>query len=178
MTASQHLIERLSVALGDNADVAEIISLLNSVGAPAGAQYLTLAVDAGLPNERVFTLGAGLSAVDGGPGGAYTLSVTGGAQTTQYVALPAQTWNGTSHFAAVTTAAWGADGSFLLPDITTVLDSATFTAKNVDGTWAINVTPFAGQFIDGGGAEVVGGAGLKSAITLTANVAALSWMIS
>lgn len=40
-----------------------------------GASFLTLALDAGLAAERLFTPGAGLGAVDGGANGAYTLGV-------------------------------------------------------------------------------------------------------
>lgn len=46
-------------------------------GAPNNATYLTLTAAAGLTNERVFTPGTGLSIVDGGPGLAYTVNVTG-----------------------------------------------------------------------------------------------------
>lgn len=42
-------------------------------GAPVGAAYLTLAVDATLTNERVLTPGPSLVGTDGGPGAAYTL---------------------------------------------------------------------------------------------------------
>jgi hypothetical protein len=44
-------------------------------GAPTGAQYLVLALDAGLSGERDFTLGFGLGEVDAGANGAYTLSL-------------------------------------------------------------------------------------------------------
>lgn len=43
--------------------------------APSGAQYLALALDAALPNERVFVPAARLSATDGGAGGNYTLDL-------------------------------------------------------------------------------------------------------
>ena len=42
--------------------------------APNTPQFLTLATDSGLSNERVFTPSTGLSAVDGGANGNYTLS--------------------------------------------------------------------------------------------------------
>lgn len=44
-------------------------------GAPTGATYLTLSTDATLTAERVWTPGNGLDAVDGGAGGAYTVTV-------------------------------------------------------------------------------------------------------
>ena len=45
-------------------------------GAPANAQYVTMAVDATLTAERVLTAGAGLGLVDGGAGGAATVSLS------------------------------------------------------------------------------------------------------
>ena len=47
---------------------------LTGGASPVDAQYLTLASNAVLTGERVFTPGTGLSAVDGGAGGAYTLN--------------------------------------------------------------------------------------------------------
>lgn len=44
--------------------------------APAAAQFLTLAADATLTQERVFTPSANFSAVDGGAGAAYTLDLS------------------------------------------------------------------------------------------------------
>lgn len=44
-------------------------------GAPVGASYLTLGTNGTLTSERVLTLDTGLSAVDGGAGGAYTVSL-------------------------------------------------------------------------------------------------------
>jgi hypothetical protein len=44
-------------------------------GAPTNASYLTLGLNAGLTDERVFTPTADLSATDGGAGGLYTLGL-------------------------------------------------------------------------------------------------------
>jgi hypothetical protein len=67
--------------------------------APANAQYLTLATDATLTVERVFTVGAGLTAVDAGAGSTYTitddsatgkaggLTITGGTGTGENLTL-------------------------------------------------------------------------------------------
>jgi hypothetical protein len=44
-------------------------------GAPVNAEYLVLSTDATLTDERVFTAGTGISVVDGGAGGAFTVSV-------------------------------------------------------------------------------------------------------
>jgi hypothetical protein len=48
-----------------------------SSGAPSAAQYLTLATDATLTNERVLTAGTGITATDGGAGSTLTLAVDG-----------------------------------------------------------------------------------------------------
>ena len=45
-------------------------------GAPSSSQYVTLATDAGLSNERVLVAGTGLTMVDGGSGNNVTLSLT------------------------------------------------------------------------------------------------------
>lgn len=44
-------------------------------GAPVGASYLTLASDANLTNERIFTAGSGIATTDGGAGGSLTVAV-------------------------------------------------------------------------------------------------------
>lgn len=46
-----------------------------SAGAPTNASYLTLGLHSGLSNERVFVVGNGLDAIDGGANGNYTVSV-------------------------------------------------------------------------------------------------------
>ena len=51
---------------------AQVVDLLGMVVPP---QYLTLAADSNLTNERVFTTGAGVGRNDAGAGGAYTVSV-------------------------------------------------------------------------------------------------------
>lgn len=43
--------------------------------APNDAQYLTLATNASLTNERVFTAGSGIIGTDGGAGSSYTLNI-------------------------------------------------------------------------------------------------------
>jgi hypothetical protein len=47
-------------------------------GAPTTAQYVTLATDATLTNERVLTAGSGISITDGGAGNPVTIAATGG----------------------------------------------------------------------------------------------------
>ena len=51
---------------------AQVVDLSGMVVPP---QYLTLAADSNLTNERVFTTGAGVGRNDAGAGGAYTVSV-------------------------------------------------------------------------------------------------------
>lgn len=58
-----------------------------SGGAPAEAQYLTLANDPMLPNERRLVLSDGLIAVDGGAGNLYTVKVAFGASTPSELGL-------------------------------------------------------------------------------------------
>ena len=69
-----------SIANGTNGHVLTMVGGVPtwqaaSGGSPVGAQYLTLATDATLTAERVFTAGAGLTATDGGAGGNYTVQV-------------------------------------------------------------------------------------------------------
>jgi len=47
-------------------------------GAPTTAQYVTLATDGTLSNERVLTAGTGISLTDGGAGSTVTIAATGG----------------------------------------------------------------------------------------------------
>lgn len=49
-------------------------------GAPTNATYVTLSTNATLTNERVLTAGTGLDSVDGGAGGALTLSLNAATQ--------------------------------------------------------------------------------------------------
>ena len=60
-----------------------------TTGAPLGAQYLTLANDSTLTNERLFTPGTGLSGTDGGANSTYTLAINQAASLT---------WTGTQSF--------------------------------------------------------------------------------
>ncbi len=64
----------IGISTGSNGQI--IISGSNSgTGAPVTAQYLTLAADATLTVERVFTPSTGLFATDAGAGAAYSLGV-------------------------------------------------------------------------------------------------------
>ncbi len=95
---TQHAVVVASGAAGfmSGADKAKLDALPATV-ADVAAQYLTLAANATLTNERVFTPSSGLTAVDAGAGAAYTLTadlVTGKNQANSTVVggtLTAQT---------------------------------------------------------------------------------------
>lgn len=73
-----NLIEGTNVTIAasdDSANEEVDITFSAATFAPLAAQYLVLALDASLTNERRLVLGDGLSAVDGGGGGNYTISV-------------------------------------------------------------------------------------------------------
>lgn len=72
--SSQKLIAVIP-ALGLNQMRVEIQAISGAYGNITTAQYLTLATNASLTNERVFTPGAGLTATDGGAGSTYGLVV-------------------------------------------------------------------------------------------------------
>jgi hypothetical protein len=69
------------VAVNAGANALEFIPASASGGAPATAQYLTLALDGTLANERVLTAGTNVSFVDTGPNGTLTINASGGSGT-------------------------------------------------------------------------------------------------
>jgi hypothetical protein len=56
-------------------------------GAPSNAQYVTLALNAGLTQERVLTAGTGITVTDGGANSTVTIAATGAPSAAQYVTL-------------------------------------------------------------------------------------------
>lgn len=64
-----------NVTITSASNGAVTINATSTVSAPTNAQYLTLATNGTLTDERVFTPGTGLSATDGGANGNYTLSI-------------------------------------------------------------------------------------------------------
>lgn len=73
-----------SLHLFDSNGVYTLSQLARSgtIGADPGAQYLTLAATASLPNERVFSPSTGLIGADAGAGGNYTLAINNNAVAT------------------------------------------------------------------------------------------------
>lgn len=69
-------VVELSAAWENRGDWIEVeTQIMPSIYAPYDAQYVTLATDATLTNERVLQAGTGLSKADGGAGGNVTLSL-------------------------------------------------------------------------------------------------------
>lgn len=62
-------------------------------GAPTTAQYVTLAVDGTLTNERVLTAGANVTLTDGGAGSTVTIAAFAGATTFNVVTTSANPYN-------------------------------------------------------------------------------------
>ena len=88
----------ITITTGSNGQVIFSGSGGANIGAPKGAQFLTLATDPELTVERVFTPSTGLKATDGGAGGNYTLTINDGVVAT----LSGSTFTG-----AITAAAAG-----------------------------------------------------------------------
>lgn len=62
-------------------------------GAPTTAQYVTLAVDGTLTNERVLTAGVNVTLTDGGAGSTVTVAAFAGATTFNVVTTSANPYN-------------------------------------------------------------------------------------
>ena len=99
-----------------------------SSGAPVDGQYLVLAVNGTLTNERAFTLAvnSGMSGTDGGAGGNYTLAL-GTPSTLTVSSTNAVT--GSNHTHAITSSSSpGAAASILASDASGILTLPQFTA--------------------------------------------------
>jgi hypothetical protein len=139
-----------------------IITSVGGTGAPDSAQYLTLVADATLTDERVFTPGTGLSAVDAGANSAYTLSINdsivatvSGTTFTGDVSVP------NLYSSGIVTASLGLSGSltrlvdgtsYLIAGIGVTLASASNGAVTISAPDVGDITAVtAGTGLTGGG---------------------------
>lgn len=107
------------------------------------AQFLTLAVDGALPNERVLTPGGGLAGIDAGAGGTYTLNNTRvvNAQTAGYTAVASDRGKVIRYT--------GAGGVTLALDPAATLADGWFTVLRNDSSGIITIDPSAAETING-----------------------------
>jgi len=104
----------------------QVVISSTDTGAPDNAQYLTLATDASLSDERVFTPGTGLSAVDAGANAAYTLGINDSVVAT----VSGTTFTG-AILAPTVTASLGFSGS-----LTRLIDGTSYLAAGAGVTIA------------------------------------------
>jgi hypothetical protein len=122
-------------------------------GAPTNAQYVTLATNATLTNERVLTAGTGISLTDSGAGGTITIDATGAGGST-LAAIDFGTGKGeTSATVAVTGQTWVTPTSAI---VVTVLGTRAEDAAVEGLTFAV------GDVVDGDGFTVYGSSPLGS----------------
>lgn len=103
-----------------------LMNNLPSVGAPVTAQYVVLALNASLANERVLTAGAGLALTDGGANGNVTLAVDINGLTAD--ASP----NGSADYVMTYNASAAANKKVLLNNLPGGSGGATLYAKVID----------------------------------------------
>lgn len=111
--------------------------------APVTAQFLTLATDSTLTNERVFTPGGGLSATDAGAGSTYTLFETRvvNAQSSGYTAVASDRGKVIYYT--------GAGGVTLALDPAATLTNGWYTVLRNDSSGTITVDPNSSETING-----------------------------
>jgi hypothetical protein len=123
-------------------------------GAPTNAQYVTLATNATLTQERVLTAGTGISLTDSGAGGTITIDATGGGGNATLVAIDFGSGKGeTSATVAVTGQTWVTPTTAI---VVTVLGSRAEDAAVEGLTFAV------GDVVDGDGFTVYGSSPLGS----------------
>lgn len=113
-------------------------------GAPTDAQYLTLALNGTLTDERRFVAGTGLTATDGGAGGDYTLVVSGTTGVTSVTSTP---YNVLSSDQTVVVKPSAANITVNLPAGSA---GKSYTIKHGNGSvYDVNVVPNGADTIDG-----------------------------
>jgi len=127
---TSYLIAGNNITVTSASNGAVTISSTGGGGAPDDAQYLTLAADATLTGERVFTPGTGLSAVDAGANAAYTLSINDSVVAT----VSGTTFTGgvrvpSLYSSGVVTASLGLSGS-----LTRLVDGTSYLAAGTNVT--------------------------------------------
>lgn len=148
-----------------------------TAGAPAGAQYLTLANDAALTSERVFALDAnsGLVGVDAGANNSYYLSL--GAPTTLTVSTTNSVF-GTSHtHAIISSSNPGASASLLSSDASGFLTLPQFTATNKVRTPLIDTASGTLTLTPATAVAITDGKTLNGSTTFVSGFAGAGWRI-
>jgi hypothetical protein len=133
--------------------VTALTAIVNAIdvtvgNAPAAAQFLCLATSAGLTQERVFTLGNGLDAVDGGADGNYTVTV-------DETELNAASIGGAAEFVQDTVAALIDDTATITWSYDDVTASLTATCSVTQYTDELAQDAVAAMVVAGHGMDIV-----------------------
>ena len=125
---------------------------INDIGlgavAPPGAQYITLATDGTLSNERVLTAGDGIDITDGGAGAAVTIA----ADVTDFI----DTSHGLKESSNNIQVALKSSGGLVFDNNEIKIDYGTSAGNSVQGTNTLTVT--AGDGLKSGGLATLGNA--------------------
>jgi hypothetical protein len=149
-----------------------ITSTAGGGGAPTDAQYLALAADATLTDERVFTPGTGLSAVDAGANAAYTLSINDSVvATVSGTAFTGDVRTPNLYSSGVVTASLGLSGSLTrLTDGTSYLIAGTGVTLASASNGSVTISaPDVGDITEVIAGTGLTGGGTSGAVTLDIN---------
>lgn len=130
-------ISALSAGVGTN------LASGGGSGAPTGAQYVTLATNASLTDERVLTAGSGISITDGGAGSTVTISATGTSDpSAQYLVLASTASLSNERTFTPGTGLTGTDGGANSNYVLAINDSVVATVSGTSFTGPISSTGF------------------------------------
>ena len=130
-------ISALSAGVGTN------LASGGGSGAPTGAQYVTLATNASLTDERVLTAGSGISITDGGAGSTVTISATGTSDpSAQYLVLASTSSLSNERTFTPGTGLTGTDGGANSNYVLAINDSVVATVSGTSFTGPISSTGF------------------------------------